>query len=176
MIETAQAADFGLTCQRIPASTARFRRRQKRGADSQLPSSVRQTTDNVEAKLRAIAGIAVVFALMAVGTAEAGAVEAPGRYRGVERLAVGSNGSDPVVGATVIGSAQDQTSRGSLASFTPGLEHVDLFGDSLGYQAEPYLDTFFAWTHNYTLSNYTYGGTATCDWLSTMAVAVAERP
>jgi hypothetical protein len=176
MIETAEAADFGLTCQRIPTSTARFRRRQKRGADSLLPSSVRQTTDNVQAKLRAIVGIAVVIALMAVGTAAAAAVEAPGRHRGAERLADGSNGSDPVAGATVIGSAQDQTIRASIASSTPGLEHVDLFGDSLGYQAEPYLDTFFAWTHNYTVSNYTYGGTATCDWLSTMAVAAAERP
>ncbi len=46
---------------------------------------------------------------------------------------------------------------------SPALEHVDLFGDSLGYQAEPYLDMFFAQTHNYTVSNYTYGGTVTCD-------------
>ena len=55
-------------------------------------------------------------------------------------------------------------------------EQVDLFGDSLGYQAEPYLDMFFAETHDYTVSNYTYGGTATCDWLSRMAAAAAERP
>ena len=53
---------------------------------------------------------------------------------------------------------------------------MDLFGDSLGYQAEPYLDMFFARTHDYTVSNYTYGGTATCDWLSRMAAAAAERP
>ncbi len=53
---------------------------------------------------------------------------------------------------------------------------MDLFGDSLGYQAVPYLDTFFQWTHGYTVSNYTYGGTATCDWLSTMAIAAAEKP
>jgi hypothetical protein len=53
---------------------------------------------------------------------------------------------------------------------------VDLFGDSLGYQAEPYLDLFFAETGNYTVSNNTYGGTATCDWLSKMATAATERP
>ena len=35
---------------------------------------------------------------------------------------------------------------------------MDLFGDSLGYQAEPYLDLFFAETGNYTVSNNTYGG------------------
>ena len=55
-------------------------------------------------------------------------------------------------------------------------ETVDLFGDSLAYQAEPYLDMFFAETGNYTVSNNTYGGTATCDWLSKMAVAAAEHP
>jgi hypothetical protein len=53
---------------------------------------------------------------------------------------------------------------------------VDLFGDSLGYQAEPYLDLFFAEAGNYTVSNNTYGGTATCDWLSRMAAAAAEHP
>ncbi len=58
----------------------------------------------------------------------------------------------------------------------PAHETVDLFGDSLGYQAEPYLDMFFAETGNYTVSNNTYGGTATCDWLSKMATAAAEDP
>jgi hypothetical protein len=53
---------------------------------------------------------------------------------------------------------------------------VDLFGDSLGYQAEPYVDMFFAETGNFTVSNKTYGGTATCDWLSKMAAAAAEHP
>ena len=94
----------------------------------------------------------------------------------MERLADGRSGSDPDVGATVVGSSRDQTLRPGSAPSTPGLEQVDLFGDSLGYQAEPYLDMFFAQTHDYTVSNYTYGGTATCDWLSTMAVAAAERP
>jgi hypothetical protein len=55
------------------------------------------------------------------------------------------------------------SSTPDAAGLSPGLEQVDLFGDSLGYQAEPYLDMFFAQTHNYTVSNYTYGGTATCD-------------
>jgi hypothetical protein len=53
---------------------------------------------------------------------------------------------------------------------------VDLFGDSLGYQAESYFDMFFADTGNYTVSNHTLGGTATCDWLSDMAAAAAEHP
>jgi hypothetical protein len=176
MIGTAEDADFGAAGQCIPASTARFPRRQKREAEAQLAPSVRETARNIQAKLRAIAGIAVIVALMAAGTAAAGAAEAPGQQRGVEGLANRSNGSDPEAGTTVIGSAQDQTIRVISASSTPGLEHVDLFGDSLGYQAEPYLDTFLAWTHNYMVSNYTYGGTATCDWLSTMAVAAAERP
>ena len=64
----------------------------------------------------------------------------------------------------------------SPAPSAPAHETVDLFGDSLGYQAEPYLDMFFAETGNYTVSNNTYGGTATCDWLSKMATAAAEDP
>ena len=72
--------------------------------------------------------------------------------------------------------SRDQTLRPVRHRPRPELEQVDLFGDSLGYQAEPYLDMFFAQTHDYTVSNYTYGGTATCDWLSKMAVAAADRP
>ena len=53
---------------------------------------------------------------------------------------------------------------------------VDLFGDSLGYQAEPYVDMFFAEIGNYSVSNNTYGGTATCDWFSKMAAAATEHP
>jgi hypothetical protein len=53
---------------------------------------------------------------------------------------------------------------------------VDLFGDSLGYQAEPYLDVFFAETGKYKVLNDAYGGTATCDWLTTMRAAAATHP
>ena len=53
---------------------------------------------------------------------------------------------------------------------------IDLFGDSLGYQAAPYLGTFFTEAGNFTVSNHTFGGTATCDWLSTMAAAAAAHP
>jgi hypothetical protein len=35
---------------------------------------------------------------------------------------------------------------------------------------------FFAKDGNYTVSNNTYGGTATCDWLSRMATAAVEHP
>jgi hypothetical protein len=58
----------------------------------------------------------------------------------------------------------------------PARETIDFFGDSLGYQAEPYLDMFFAEAGNYTVSNNTFGGTATCDWLTKMAAAAAEHP
>ncbi len=64
----------------------------------------------------------------------------------------------------------------SPAPSAPVHETVDLFGDSLGYQAEPYVDMFFAEARTYTVSNNTYGGTATCDWLSKMAAAAAEHP
>jgi hypothetical protein len=55
-------------------------------------------------------------------------------------------------------------------------ETVDLFGDSLGYQAESYLDMFLADTGTYVVSNNTFGGTATCDWLDKMAAAALEHP
>jgi hypothetical protein len=66
----------------------------------------------------------------------------------------------------------------SVASRVPARERetVDLFGDSLGYQAQPYLDMFFADAGNYSVSNYTFGGTATCDWLSQMAAATVAHP
>ncbi len=71
------------------------------------------------------------------------------------------------------------TLSGSVAAPAPPPpthETVELFGDSLGYQAEPYLDSLFAKAGNYTVSNNTYGGTATCDWLSRMATASTEHP
>ena len=58
----------------------------------------------------------------------------------------------------------------------PVHQMVDLFGDSLGYQAEPYLNMFFAETGNDTVSNNTFGGTATCDWLGHMSSAAAVHP
>jgi hypothetical protein len=58
----------------------------------------------------------------------------------------------------------------------PARETMDLFGDSLGYQAETYLDMFLDETGKYTVSNNTFGGTATCDWLSKMDTAAADHP
>jgi hypothetical protein len=43
----------------------------------------------------------------------------------------------------------------STAPAVPPQEVVDLFGDSLGYQAETYLDLFLAETGKYTVSNST---------------------
>ncbi|MGA8727068.1 MAG: hypothetical protein WB565_18695 [Acidimicrobiales bacterium] len=120
-------------------------------------------------------GIPLLFAFMALGTAAVGA-RATVQHQGVERVADGSGGAGPDVGARIVGSARDLTLRPGSAPSSPAPEQVDLFGDSLGYQAEPYLDMFFAESHDYTVSNYTYGGTATCDWLSRMAAAAAERP
>ena len=64
----------------------------------------------------------------------------------------------------------------STAPAVPAQGTVDLFGDSLGYQAQTYLDLFLAETGKYTVSNSTFGGTATCDWLSKMATAADEHP
>jgi hypothetical protein len=157
-------------------ASARFpRRKWKPGAESQVSRCIQQAVENRQAKLRVITGIAVIVALMAVGTTAAGAAKATEQHAGVERFADSSRGS--VHGAArVVGSARNQTLGPRPSSATPEVERVDLFGDSLGYQAEPYLDMFLAQTHDYTVSNHTYGGTATCDWLSRMAAAADERP
>jgi hypothetical protein len=68
------------------------------------------------------------------------------------------------------------SSRQAQASTVPVGGTADLFGDSLGYQAEPYLDKLLADKGGYTVSNNTFGGTATCDWLSKMTVAAGEHP
>jgi hypothetical protein len=195
MIETPESFDFGGTRQGIhpykPDTHGRLRtrrvlrslgssarspwRRREPGVDSQEAPCARDTVEDFHAKLRAVAGIAVLIALMAVGTAAAGAQNATVRHPGVERLIDSSSGSDPDV-TQVVSSSRDQLLRSRPSSSTSELEQVDLFGDSLGYQVEPYLDTFFAHSHDYTVSDYTYGGTATCDWLNTMESAAAQRP
>jgi hypothetical protein len=78
--------------------------------------------------------------------------------------------------ATAAPPARPSDSVATLAPPAPVHQRVDLFGDSLGYQAEPYLDMFFDAAGNVTVSNNTFGGTATCDWLSTMAAAAASHP
>ena len=80
------------------------------------------------------------------------------------------------VKTTVTATHANSDSVAAPAPPPPTHETVELFGDSLGYQAEPYLDNFFAKAGNYTVSNNTYGGTATCDWLSRMATASTEHP
>jgi hypothetical protein len=78
--------------------------------------------------------------------------------------------------ATVAAAQTNPSPSVTTAPPAPAHETVDLFGDSLGYQAEPYLDLFFAEAGNDTVSNNTFGGTATCDWLTKMAAAAAEHP
>jgi hypothetical protein len=145
------------------------------GADFQQTPSVRVAVENRQAKLRVVAGIALALALLAVGTTAAGAAKVTEQRLKMERLTDSRSGSAPNV-APVVGSSRSQTLRPHLSSSTSEVEQVDLFGDSLGYQAAPYLDMFFAQNHGYTVSNHTYGGTATCDWLSRMASAANERP
>ena len=94
----------------------------------------------------------------------------------VDRVAEASSRLRHDVGASATLSTRDETPRSGFGPSRSAPQRVDLFGDSLGYQAEPYLDMFFAESHDYTVSSYTYGGTATCDWLSTMAAAAAQRP
>ncbi len=54
---------------------------------------------------------------------------------------------------------------------------IDLFEDSRADTGRPYLDMLFArGTATTPVSNSTFGGTATCDWLSKMASAAAEHP
>jgi hypothetical protein len=151
------------------------RRLHKVTDDSHHAVSVWDTAGAARPKLRAIVGVAVLIALTAVGTAgmEAGAAE---EHQGAALFSDSSGGSNADAGVGLFGSTRDQTLRRGSASFAPVPQQVDLFGDSLGYQAEPYLDMFFTDTHDYTVSNYTYGGTATCDWLSRMVAAAAERP
>jgi hypothetical protein len=146
-------------------------------AGSQTVQGFAQT---IEAKACASLGVAVImFAFVAVevpGPGAAGVAGAAQQHRGVERPTDGRSGSNLRASATVVGAAQDQAFRHSSSSSTPELEHVDLFGDSLGFQAAPYFNMFFAQTHDYAVSDYTYGGTATCDWLTMMARAAVERP
>jgi hypothetical protein len=146
-----------------------------RGTDASGAAHGRDTSKSVRTKRRATAGITVLFVLMGIAPA-AIAVGATVGHRIPGRLVAASTGSGRRAGGSVFGSAIGNAPRSGSAAAATSSEHVDLFGDSLGYQAEPYLDMFFAQTHHYTVSDYTYGGTATCDWLSRMAAAAAEQP
>jgi len=54
---------------------------------------------------------------------------------------------------------------------------VDLFGDSLAYQAEPYFNTLMQAGGKATVTDFVFGGTATCDWLSAIRRAAgATKP
>jgi hypothetical protein len=116
----------------------------------------------------------MLVALTALGSTAltAGAAE----QRSAGRVVAARGGSDTHAGGSANGGAVSHTVRARLARSAAASEQVDLFGDSLGYQAEPYLDKLLAEANDYTVLNYTYGGTATCDWLSRMAAAAAERP
>ena len=162
IIETTEAAPLGRS------------RRHHRGADPRFATGGREPAKTVRTVLRVVAGLAVFVALMAVGTAAIGAAPTK-QHRSVVRLTDANGGSSLSAESMSLSTAQAQKLSGG-ASPTPVPEQVDLFGDSLGYQAEPYLDMFFTETRDFTLTSDTYGGTATCDWLSRMADSAAERP
>jgi len=56
-----------------------------------------------------------------------------------------------------------------------GVASVVLFGDSLSSQAAPDFDRLVM-AGGATVANYVYGGTAACDWLSTMRKVAASAP
>jgi hypothetical protein len=193
---TDEATAIGGTVRRIPASprppgdgrirtrrdpapagnsTRVPRRRRERGAASQRAVRFQNVVEAVRVKPRAIVEIVGLLALLVVGIG-ATAASAAEHHQRVDRVAETSSQSRHDVGASATRSTRDETPRSGFGPSRSAPERVDLFGDSLGYQAEPYLDTFFAETHDYTVSSYTYGGTATCDWLNTMAAAAAQRP
>ena len=150
-------------------------RRHHRGADARFSASGRERAKTLRTVLRVIAGIAVSVALIAVGTTAIGAA-ATEQHRSVARLVDAGAGSGLSAQSKSVVTAPPQKLSDGATLTASAPEQVDLFGDSLGYQAEPYLDMIFAETHDYTVTNYTYGGTATCDWLSRMAAAATERP
>jgi hypothetical protein len=86
-----------------------------------------------------------------------------------------SSTTDPVH----LSSRNPGRSSGPVAAQAPPVpvhRTVELFGDSLGYQAEPYVDLFLAEAGSDTVSNHTFGGTATCDWSAQMATAATQHP
>lgn len=68
------------------------------------------------------------------------------------------------------------TSAAHPALVEPVHEMIDLFGDSLGYQAAPYFETLLSDTGQYSVSDNTFGGTATCDWFPQMDAAATQHP
>ncbi len=119
------------------------------------------------AALCTLAGTVMSIVLIGIGTDRAPAIHARTVASASSRQPNAPVASDPTTPSDPVPTA---------APAAPAHETVDLFGDSLGYQAQPYLDMFFAETRNDTVSNHTFGGTATCDWLSKMATAAAEHP
>ena len=119
------------------------------------------------------AGVLVV--LLVLGIAGLGAGAATRRVSNSPKPKLVLTASTEQVGTTA-GVPGTSDGGGDKLTDRGGGGTVDFFGDSLGYQAEPYLDMFFAEGGHYTVSNNTYGGTATCDWLSRMAAAATERP
>jgi len=76
--------------------------------------------------------------------------------------------------ALVLGLLVTIAPAGASAS---GLVRVGLFGDSLAVQSEPYFNYLLQAGGKATVDDFTYGGTAACDWLPKMRTyARTEHP
>jgi hypothetical protein len=57
-----------------------------------------------------------------------------------------------------------------------GQAEVDIFGDSLAYQAAPYFNALVEASGQAKVDDFVFGGTATCDWLPDMRRVARTHP
>lgn len=57
-----------------------------------------------------------------------------------------------------------------------GQVEVDIFGDSLAYQAAPYFNALVEASGRAKVGDFVFGGTATCDWLPDMRRVARDHP
>jgi hypothetical protein len=57
-----------------------------------------------------------------------------------------------------------------------GMAKVDIFGDSLAYQAAPYFNELVEASGQAKVTDFVFGGTATCDWLPDMRRVARDQP
>jgi hypothetical protein len=100
-----------------------------------------------------------------------------GGYRGGRRAAATVVASAMALTACV---SAPKTTMSSNATTGGDAHHpplVALFGDSLASEAEPYFNWLIEGSRKAVVADFTFGGTAACDWLPKMQhVAVTLRP
>lgn len=87
-----------------------------------------------------------------------------GRQRVLWRLIV----LPPALALAACTGPQPGATFSSPTTTRPGPVMVDLFGDSLAYQAAPYFNLLIEAGGRATVRDFVFGGTATCDWLPDM--------